>query len=708
MPHRLTFAGSLVAQALYSAANIIPINRLSADSETCGFFVLSMSMVRFGRSLWFLGKYSLVSFELCILAASVWVLSRGALSLARVCEVVIYFGSLAAGCVACTVFYINCKRINDHGYNQETQYQALYNAYRHINMDDDLDDDSASRPAAIQFDAARDEYDSLLKVMLQVWLGLLGVAILFWIGLRWTYVELRQTWIKNRLMLDKLEATDEWAVTRRAQWNAHRDLCQLQQDGFREVVAPLEPYVAIFVIFGIPAVVMSTRFCEGHSGATADSAEQSLDPTYTDITYGDCNVYCEFVLSFRSLASAVAFFVVRERRRQLWDVHSLYQGLKSRILRKRRSKGQTVSSDVPLYDFASSGEDSPHWQIAHDDITLARRIAEGAFGIVWEGIWNHQRVAIKVLKASAVDEDGDLIDESSEREFKQECAMLRCLNHPNLLRFYGFGETHDGRGFIVTDLASNGALRNILLDSTLELPWPQRVSIAKDIAQGMAHLHNIPIIHRDLKPANVLLDYEMTALVADFGSSRQFRPLSSPVIFSAFTGASRVVPANSAGDVVQFATASNKAREALLANIGSAHGTLTKAVGTLLWMAPEVFRGDQHYDSAVDVYSYGLILWQLATRRVPWDDFGENLSYLQLLDTLTNALQSGRRPSVPKDVAEEHSEFVALFRSCWSGDATDRPSFCEVCRTLSGNSQLAHNELSQPASTDPLREPLLS
>ena len=49
-------------------------------------------------------------------------------------------------------------------------------------------------------------------------------------------------------------------------------------------------------------------------------------------------------------------------------------------------------------------------------------------------------------------------------------------------------------------------------------------------------------------------------------------------------------------------------------------GTMTKAVGTPLWMAPEAFRGDENYGSAVDVYSFAIVMWELATFRVPWDE----------------------------------------------------------------------------------------
>lgn len=108
-----------------------------------------------------------------------------------------------------------------------------------------------------------------------------------------------------------------------------------------------------------------------------------------------------------------------------------------------------------------------------------------------------QSVAVKVLKAGRLDEDGDPIDMGAEEEFAQECAMLqRVSNHPFLLKFYGFGVNTDGTGFIVTELLEKGSLRGLLADTSCELPWRTRVTIAHQLAQGMEHLHSVPIVHR--------------------------------------------------------------------------------------------------------------------------------------------------------------------------------------------------------------------
>ena len=108
---------------------------------------------------------------------------------------------------------------------------------------------------------------------------------------------------------------------------------------------------------------------------------------------------------------------------------------------------------------------------------------------------------------------------------------------------------------------------------------------------------------------------------------------------------------------------------------------MTKGAGTWRWMAPEVFRGDQNYTKAVDVYSFGIVLWELATGKVPWD--GELSSdELKLFEGINLALQSGRRPIIPDAVRAEHGAFVAVMEWCWAGDPACRPSFSEAARDL--------------------------
>lgn len=98
--------------------------------------------------------------------------------------------------------------------------------------------------------------------------------------------------------------------------------------------------------------------------------------------------------------------------------------------------------------------------------------------------------------------------------------------------------------------------------------------------------------------------------------------------------------------------------------------------------APEVFRGDQSYGSPVDVYSFGIIMWEISTRQKPWSDLGDDASFIGLIKLLTTALQTGRRPKIPAALAKAQGMYVEAMEQCWGGDPAERPSFAEVAQIL--------------------------
>lgn len=99
--------------------------------------------------------------------------------------------------------------------------------------------------------------------------------------------------------------------------------------------------------------------------------------------------------------------------------------------------------------------------------------------------------------------------------------------------------------------------------------------------------------------------------------------------------------------------------------------TLTRGVGTLLWCAPEVLCGGQ-YNHLADVYSYGVVLWEILTRRIPWE-------HLKKTWDVSTAVEDGQRPAFPEGTPPHVSEFISR---CWCHDIEQRPEFSEIVARL--------------------------
>lgn len=438
---------------------------------------------------------------------------------------------------------------------------------------------------------------------------------------------------------------------------------------------------------------MSTHTCQANSGAVFSNRADStaIDDRDTKAKFGLCDVGCEFALAFRSLATVAVYLASRERRREFVTFRGTCSGMSSYCTGadERDTSEGTPESESALVEMGVLNQaetaHSTEWQIDESAIEKQRIVGNGAHGEVWAGtlVTEHSRprVAIKTLFGGMRDEDGDPIDPNADAEFQKEVAALQCVHHPHLLRFFGFGTTSEGNGFLVTELMEGGSLEAALHDTAEEMAWKARISIGLQVAQGMTYLHQLHLIHRDLKSANVLLDaFPITATpvakVCDFGLTRLVKPVSGRTTQSSFTGVRRELPA----PAVSIRTARPGRRFSV--TIDDPASGMTKAAGTLLWMAPEVFRGDCVYTSAVDVYSFGVVLYELATRQTPWTELSAAESDLEFFGSLNRALQTGERPRVPEVVEAAYPEFVAVMEGCWVGDPADRPTFTAVAADL--------------------------
>lgn len=253
------------------------------------------------------------------------------------------------------------------------------------------------------------------------------------------------------------------------------------------------------------------------------------------------------------------------------------------------------------------------WRVNHEDLTENQQIGEGASSTVYKGYFKKEKqVAIKKLKYHKL-KGGKL------RVFQREVSILAAAEHPCLVHFVGATDT--APFCIVTEWLNGGSLYS-LLRSKEPISPSHKTLIAFDIARGMAYLHSRHIIHRDLKSPNVLLDDEGRAKICDFGYSR----------------------------------------------VADDSDVLTKNVGTPHWMAPELLDNQSGYNHMIDVYSYGIVLWEITAKAVPYRD-------LDSPQIIARVLNSDYRPTIPEGTSPE---IACLIRQCWDRNPNMRPSFADI------------------------------
>jgi serine/threonine protein kinase len=203
--------------------------------------------------------------------------------------------------------------------------------------------------------------------------------------------------------------------------------------------------------------------------------------------------------------------------------------------------------------------------------------------------------------------------------------------------------------------------------------------MAMDVAEGMTYLHSKRIIHRDLKSFNLLVDEQWTVKVADFGYAKPLESDKSAAYdtFHAHGSIPSCIPACPFADScvrrIRLPCVLPK-RTPCPFFLGSCCSH--SEVGTTGWIAPEVL--DQEPDSggykkSVDVFSYGMCLWEMLVRGQP-----NPLSGIPVMKYY-RSVQDGKMPPIPSWTPPE---FSALIRDCWSFDPSKRPNFEEINKRL--------------------------
>jgi serine/threonine protein kinase len=251
---------------------------------------------------------------------------------------------------------------------------------------------------------------------------------------------------------------------------------------------------------------------------------------------------------------------------------------------------------------------------------IEEEIGAGGMGVVYRAYDEklERQLAIKVLTPGALN------DEAARKRFRNEARVLSRLNHPSIQTIYDF-ENFDGHDYLVSELVAGESLNTRLRSSALL--EKEVVRLGFQLAQGLTAAHGAGVLHRDLKPANLRVTLDGRLKILDFG----------------------------------LATLSPDAAEAVSTLITQTMATVPSGIaGTLPYMSPEQLLGEE-LDQRSDIYSAGVVLFELATQRLPFSD--------SLVPKLTNAILHQAPPALRGLAPKLSIEFERIVLKCLEKDA---------------------------------------
>ena len=242
---------------------------------------------------------------------------------------------------------------------------------------------------------------------------------------------------------------------------------------------------------------------------------------------------------------------------------------------------------------------------------LIEKIGEGGMAVVYKARCRllNRFVAIKILRPEFTE------DETFVDNFKKESQAAAGLTHPNIVSVYDVGK-EGNINFIVMELVEGKPLSQIIAEKG-RLDYKEAINVARQVASALSLAHKNQIIHRDVKPHNVLITSTGVAKLADFGIARAVT--NSPVV----------------------------------------DGTNNKVMGSVHYLSPEQARGS-YLDERSDIYSLGIVLYEMLTGKVPFDgDNAISIALMHINETMTPPTQlvSGIPPQLERVVMKATDKY---------------------------------------------------
>ena len=203
---------------------------------------------------------------------------------------------------------------------------------------------------------------------------------------------------------------------------------------------------------------------------------------------------------------------------------------------------------------------------------ILEKLGEGGMATVYKAYDTRleRNVAIKVLRT---DQFIPAQLEMVLQRFEREAKSLAKLSNPNIVNILDFGE-HEGMPYLVMEYLPGGTLKKKLGQA---IPWQEAIHALLPVARGLAYAHKHGVIHRDVKPANILISEEDAPILTDFGIAKLLEGTDGHTLTGSGVG-----------------------------------------IGTPEYMAPEQGMGASTIDERADIYSLGIVLYEMVTGRKPY------------------------------------------------------------------------------------------
>ncbi|OQR83130.1 protein kinase [Achlya hypogyna] len=327
----------------------------------------------------------------------------------------------------------------------------------------------------------------------------------------------------------------------------------------------------------------------------------------------------------------------------------------------RRSKEAMGQSTAPTVSTTTQGGASVDLsalaliRLDDRDIALSRVIAEGAYGQVWQGTYRASSVTQRGYLEKAVAIKVCLPGKTGSTAIAQlveEILLTSQLESPCIVKTLGASWRIPSELQMVLEWMDRGDLKSVLDATTpATFSWREKAECIAAMADGLVYLHSLDIIHRDIKSRNVLLDSTKGTKLTDFGVSRE-----------------------------------------------ATTETMTIGVGTYRWMAPEIL-ADNHYTTAADIYSFGMVLSELTTHHIPYVDQVNDKGHALIDTAIMSRVING---SIKPTFASSCPAWIRqLGIDCIAPSPEDRPSAMKVAYIGLGD---YHCNLQSGTTKKPLQE----